>query len=235
MSRHPSLYAARGAALLTESVVRVDGGRLKTLVRRGPPRGVSGRTRAGALLVAAVVLAGCAGGTGGSGGTDPAPTSPAQPAGSVTYDVRAGSFPDGVASATVRLQVVLVEDTDDLGPCYPGVFRGPYEPTVTPIPPPSGECHRTETVTLALTPGAERTVGPFDAPPGTAGYALVLANATVRAENGSTVAGVRGTTTSDLAETAARPDGERQRVELRIEAYDDRSYDYWLFGRASEG
>ncbi|ESS05428.1 MAG: hypothetical protein A07HB70_02472 [uncultured archaeon A07HB70] len=159
----------------------------------------------------------------------------AQPAGSVAYAVRAGSFPGGVASATVRLQVVFAEDTDDLGPCYPGAFRGPYEPTITPIPPPSGECHRTETVTLTLTPGAERTVGPFDAPAGTAGYALLLTDATVRSENGATVAGVRGTTTTDLAETAARPDDERQSVELRIEAYDDRSYDYWLFGRASEG
>ncbi len=81
-----------------------------------------------------------------------------------------------------------------------------------------------------MSPGAERTVGPFDAPAGTEGHALLLTNATVRAESGSAVAGVRGTT-ADLAETATRPDGERQRVELRIEAYDDRSYDDWLFGR----
>ena len=44
------------------------------------------------------------------------------------------------------------------------------------------------------------------------------------------VAVVRATT-SDLAETAARPDSDRHEVELRVEASDDRSDDDWPFGR----
>jgi hypothetical protein len=196
--------------------------------------------RRGALpLVLVVLLAGCAAPIAGSPNTgeptdSAAPTATAtatttpQPVG-VEYVVRAGSVPDDFESVTVTLQVVFVERAADMGPCWRETFSGPYEPTITPIAPPSGECHRSETVTVDLTElDGERSLERVTAPGRfAAGHALIATNATATYRNGTTVTGMRGSSDELVTTAEGRPSGQR-RVTLSVAAYDDRPYDYWL-------
>mgnify|MGYP006292230375 CR=1 FL=1 len=191
------------------------------------------------LLVAlSLVLAGCAGVApkasptptteSGSPMATAEPTTTPEPVG-VEYAVRAGTIPDDVRSVSVTLQVVFVERTEDVGPCWRETFTGPYEPTITPIAPPRGECRRTETVTVDLTDvDGERSLGRF-AVPGRfdAGHALVVTNVTATYRNGTAVSGIRGATGKRANVVSGRPAGS-YRVTLSMESYTDRAYDYWL-------
>jgi|GEM_PF-3163561 len=193
------------------------------------------------LVVAAVVLlAGCTAPTGPSATAEPtasatatptatAPTTPTPQPVTVEYAVRAGSVPDDVASVEVTLQVVFVERAGDMGPCWRDTFTGPYKPTVTPIAPPEGECHRSESVTVDLTElDGERSLGGFTAPGRfTAGHALVATNVTATYRNGTTVRGIRGASGKRVRVVEGPPAGP-YRVSLSVEAYDDRPYDYWV-------
>jgi hypothetical protein len=199
--------------------------------------------RRGALHLAiafGVLLAGCAAPTGpateapGTASPTTSPTAtPADPV-SVEYVVGAGSIPDDVESVTVTLQVVFVEESEDVGPCWRGTFTGPYKPTITPIAPPSGECHRSESITLDLTDlDGERSLtatapGRFDA-----GHALIATNVTATDRNGTTVRGVRGASGKRLEVVEGGPAGP-YRVTLSLEAYDDRPYDYWFVVEGNE-
>lgn len=198
------------------------------------------------LLVVSSVLGGCLGGPASPTDRPASPSETAEPPtdsptptdapenATVEYVLRAGDLPGAVASGTVTLQVVFVENAADLGPCYPEVFSGPYRPTVTPLPPPEGACHRSETVTLDLAGlDGERSLT-FEGPASAEGHALLLTNATLRSANGSTVSGVRGASDTDLATVEESPGGGPYGVEIRVDAYDDRSYDYWMFGRRFE-
>lgn len=158
----------------------------------------------------------------------PTATATADPV-AVEYAVRAGTIPDGVESVTVTLQVVFVERAEDMGPCWRGTFTGPYEPTITPIAPPSGECHRTTTVTLDLTTlDGERSLDRFTAPGRfDAGHALIATNVTATYENGTTVTGIRGASGKRVRVVEGAPAGP-YRVTLSLDAYDDRPYDYWF-------
>jgi hypothetical protein len=196
------------------------------------------------LLMLSVLLGGCLGGPGSpdaptdgspadAGDTTTSPGSVTTPTENATveYAVRAGDLPDAVASAEVTLQVVFVTDTADLGPCYPEVFSGPYRPTITPLPPPAGECYRSETVTLDLADlNGERSLT-FAGPASAEGHALLLANATLRDADGSAMLSVRGARDTELASVEESPGGGPHVVEIRVDAYDDREYDYWVFGR----
>jgi len=114
------------------------------------------------------------------------------------------------------------------------VFTGPYRPTVTPLPPSEGACYRSETVTVGLADlDSERTLT-FEGPASAEGHALLLTNATLRDANGSPVPNVRGASNSDLAVVEESPGSGPHGVELRVDSYEDRAYDYWLFGRAFE-
>lgn len=194
--------------------------------------------RRGALpLVLVVLLAGCAAPIAGPSDTaDPTDTASATATATATpnpvgveYVVRAGSIPDDIESVTVTLQVVFVERADDMGSCWRGAFSGPYEPTITPIAMPEGDCYRSGSVTLDLTDledgrSLDRITAPgrFDA-----GHALLVTNATATYRNGSTVTGMRGSTGKLVRAVEGRPAGQR-RVTLAVEAYRDRPYRYWL-------
>jgi hypothetical protein len=198
--------------------------------------------RRGALpLVLVVLLAGCAAPISGPPDTaEPTDSATAtetptatitttpQPVG-VEYVVRAGTIPDAFESVTVTFQVVFVERAEDMGPCWRETFGGPYEPTITPIAPPSGECRRSESVTVDLTDlDGERSLGRLTAPGRfAAGHALIATNTTATYRNGTTVTGMRGASDKLVTTVEGRPSGQR-RVTLSIEAYDDRPYDYWL-------
>jgi len=200
--------------------------------------------RRDALLAFAVValLAGCAAPTtpsDGGGATETAtptatstptamPTATPQPV-SVEYVVRAGTIPDDIESVEVTLQVVFVEHAGDIGPCWRGTFSGPYKPTITPIAPPEGECHRSEPVTLDLTDvDGERSLGRVTAPGRfAAGHAIIATNVTVTDRNGTTVTGIRGASGKRLRVVEGAPAGP-YRVTLSVDAYDDRPYDYWV-------
>lgn len=161
--------------------------------------------------------------------TTTTPTTPTpQPIG-VEYVVRAGSIPDAFESVSVTFRVVFVERTADMGPCWRETFSGPYEPTITPIAPPSGECYRSETVTVDLTElDGERSLGRLTAPGRFgAGHALIATNTTATYRNGTTVTGMRGASDKLVATVEGRATGQR-RVTLSVAAYDDRPYDYWL-------
>ena len=94
---------------------------------------------------------------------------------------------------TVTLQVVFVERTSDMGPCWRETSTGPYKPTVTPIAPPEGDCHRSESVTVDLTDlDGERSLTATAPGRFAAGHALIATNVTATHRNGSTVTGVRG-------------------------------------------
>ncbi|MFD1633268.1 hypothetical protein ACOZ4L_08745 [Haloplanus ruber] len=192
------------------------------------------------LLVALVVaLAGCVSAPGVSttattstDATAEAPTTveTATPAPvGVEYVVQAGSVPDDIGSVTATLQVVFVERSADAGPCWRETFAGPFKPTVTPIAPPDGECHRSATVTLDLTDlDGDRSLARLTAPGRfDAGHALVVTNVTVTYRNGTAVDDVR------VDERAAVVDGEPAgpyRVTLSLESYrgEDRPYDFWF-------
>ena len=196
--------------------------------------------RRGALpLILAVLLAGCAAPIAGppdtaepTDSTTATPTATAtttpQPVG-VEYAVRAGTIPDEFESVTVTLRVVFVERTEDMGPCWRETFSGPYEPTITPIAPPSGECYRSESVTVDLADlDGERSLGRLTAPGRfAAGHALIATNTTATYRNGTTVTGMRGASDKLVTAVEGRPTGQR-RVTLSVAAYDDRPYDYWL-------
>jgi hypothetical protein len=195
------------------------------------------------LLVVSAVLGGCLGGpvsgdpsaspgeTPGSPADTASPTPGASENATVEYRVSAGDLPDPVASAEVTLRVVFVTDTADLGPCYPEVFSGPYRPTVTPLPPPEGSCHRSGSVTLDLaTLDGERSLT-FSGPATAEGHALLLTNGTLRDADGSAMLSVRGARDTELASVEAPPGGGPYAVEIRVDTYEDREYDYWLFGR----
>jgi hypothetical protein len=198
-------------------------------MRRGPLHLVT------AILF--VLLAGCAAPTVGPGGpaeptatgtTTPTATATPQPVG-VEYVVRAGSVPDEFESATVTLRVVFVERSGDMGPCWRGTFGGPYEPTITPIRMPEGDCYRSETVTMDLADIEDgRSLGELTAPGRfSAGHALLVTNATATYRNGTTVSGMRGATGKRVRVVEGTPAGP-YRVTLSIEAYEDRPYRYWL-------
>jgi hypothetical protein len=198
--------------------------------------------RRGALpLILAVLLAGCAAPIAGppdtAEPTDSATATPMatatatttpQPVG-VEYAVRAGSVPDEFESVTVTLRVVFVERTEDMGPCWRETFSGPYEPTITPIAPPTGECYRSEPVTVDLTElDGERSLDRLTAPGRfAAGHALIATNTTATYRNGTTVTGMRGSSDKLVTTVEGRPAGQH-RVTLSVAAYDDRPYGYWL-------
>lgn len=156
------------------------------------------------------------------------PTTTPDPVG-VEYVVEAGAVPDGIGSVSVTLQVVFVERRDDMGPCWRGTFSGPYKPTVTPIRPPSGDCHRSEPITLDLTDvDGERSLGRVAAPGRfDAGHALVVTNVTATYENGTAVEGMRVDERASVVEGS--PAGP-YRVTLSVSSYrgSDRAYDYWF-------
>jgi hypothetical protein len=106
-----------------------------------------------------VVAAGCAAPTAPADGTErttaipPSATTTTETAtpepARVECVVRAGRVPEEFASVTV--QAACVEHPTDRGPCYSEMFEGPYKPTVTPLPTPSGQCERTGPVEVDLT------------------------------------------------------------------------------------
>lgn len=161
--------------------------------------------------------------------TTPTPPTPAPPGGTAAYVLGTGSLPDGFASANATLAVVFVEQAADLGPCYSGIYRGPYKPTPTPIPPADGPCHRpaTGTVTVDLADlDGNRTVAEVTVPSGTRGHALVLTNLTVTRADGSEVSAVKNAGGGELLAEPAPPSG-RYVVTLSIDEVDDqRAYDY---------
>ncbi|WP_338740602.1 hypothetical protein [Haloplanus salilacus] len=158
----------------------------------------------------------------------PPPTTTPDPVG-VEYVVRAGTVPDDVESVTVTFQVVFVERRDDMGPCWRETFSGPYKPTVTPIRPPSGDCHRSAPITLGLTEvDGERSLDRVTAPGRfDAGHALVVTNVTATYENRTAVRGMRIDERASVVEGS--PAGP-YRVRLSVASYldDDRPYDYWF-------
>jgi hypothetical protein len=163
-----------------------------------------------------------------------ATTAAPEPVG-VEYVVRAGTIPDDVESVTATLQVVFVERSADVGPCWRETFAGPYKPTVTPIAPPEGECHRSATVTVDLTElDGDRSLARITAPGRfDAGHALVVTNVTATYGNGTAVEGVR--VDERAAVVAGEPAGP-YRVTLSLESYrdEDRPYDFWFVGEGPE-
>lgn len=157
-------------------------------------------------------------------------TAVSDPAG-VEYVVRAGAVPDDIASVSITLQVVFVDRRDDVGPCWRETFSGPYKPTVTPIRPPSGDCHRSEPITLDPADiDGERSLGRVTAPGRfDGGHALLVTNVTATHANGTVVDGIRVDKRVSVVEGA--PAGP-YRVRLSVSSYrgSDRPYDYWVIG-----
>ncbi|MFC7195570.1 hypothetical protein ACFQL4_14625 [Halosimplex aquaticum] len=158
--------------------------------------------------------------------TQSAPTS--EPT-SVEYVVRAGDIPDEFASVEVTFRVVFVDKLRDLGPCYPDVFSGPYKPTLTPLPTPTGECHESQSVTVDVTEvSGERSLGNFSAPGSTSGHALIATEVEATHTNGTAVTTIYGTGGAELIRSDERPSGPYG-VEIGFDpAPDGRDYDYWF-------
>lgn len=163
------------------------------------------------------------------------PRTSAQGDASVEYFVRAGEVPDELESVTVTARIVLVDRPDDLGPCYPDVFTGPYKPTVTPIGTPGGDCHRSAPVDVDLTTvDGTRSLGTGTAPGPAGGHALVVTDVTATHENGTSVTAIRGAGVAELVASPTRPSGQSV-VEIGLEpAPDGTEYDYWLVAERVE-
>jgi hypothetical protein len=172
------------------------------------------------------LLAGCLGDSGDDGtptGTDEPPTPT-----SVEYVVRSGTVADAFASATVTLEAVFVEDTEDFGRCYPEIFSGPYAPTITPLRTPTGECHRSESFEIDLIEIDRQSLGQLTAPASASGHALIATNVEGRGADGDALTAIKNTGGAALLEVPERPTGTHG-VELSVEAVDeDREYDYWF-------
>lgn len=148
---------------------------------------------------------------------------------SVEYVVRAGSIPETFSAVEITFQAVFVEQPTDLGSCYPDVFTGPYQPTLTPLPTPAGECTRSTPVTVDLADLAGPTsLGSATAPASTSGHALIATDVTVRRDNGSRVESVKNIGGAELIRSPKPPDG-RYGLEVEIRSVaEERDYDYWL-------
>jgi hypothetical protein len=136
---------------------------------------------------------------------------------SVEYVVRPGEVPETVASTTVTLRAVVVEVTDDLGPCYPEVFTGPYKPTITPLPAPEGDCHRSERASVDLAElDGEHSLGAVPVPDAAAGHALVLTGVDATRPDGTAIDAILGIGGLELLESPEPPDGPHG-VEIGLE------------------
>lgn len=192
-----------------------------------------------AALVTALVLvtAGCAGPVASGDTTarssatdrpDSARTETSSGTDSVAYTVVAGSLPEAFATLEVTLQVVWLQTPEDTGACWRDTYTGPYKPTVTPIPTPTGECERSSSVTIDLASLDEsRRIGPFERPDGfTGGHGLIVTEVTARHANGTSVDGLRGV--GGIRAHVVRGEGAAAyRVTFRVPSYDG-WYDYWL-------
>ncbi|MFB6074306.1 MAG: hypothetical protein ABEJ89_04775 [Haloarculaceae archaeon] len=148
--------------------------------------------------------------------TPPTATATGAPV-TVEYTITVGDLPDGLDSASATARVVLVETSDDVGPCWRDTFSGPYLPTPTPIARPSGECRRSDPVSVDLTAAGETRTLNVTAPERfDAGHALLVANVTATDENGTAVA-VREAT-GHRANVVEGPPDDPYRVELTLVA-----------------
>lgn len=194
------------------------------------------RTALALLVALSLVSAGCFGQAPDAAPTDPSPGSPsATPTGnvSVEYRVTAGDLPAEFRSVNVTLRVVFVEDGGDIPACWRETFRGPYKPTPTPVATPTGGCHWSAPVTVDLTDvSGSRSLGPFTAPGSyAAGHGLIVTEIGATDRNGSSVSGIRGTGGHVANVVRGRSDTPLG-VELAVESYRDRPYDYWLVSEA---
>lgn len=114
---------------------------------------------------------------------------------SVEYTIESGDVPDKLASVTLTMQVVFVEKGGDFSDntCWRETYTGPYKPETTPIHTPSGECHRTESVTVNLTEldgpkSIEETApGRFDV-----GHGLIVTDIDATHKNGTSITAING-------------------------------------------
>lgn len=162
-------------------------------------------------------------------GATATPTPPSENV-SVTYELRAGGVPDELQSVTLTARVVFVENDRDMGPCWRDTFHGPYKPTPTPVPTPSGECYRSSPVTLDL-PTLENgtSLGPVTARGSVdAGHALVVTDVRATFENGTETSAIKGVGGHVASVVEGPPEGP-YRVDLSIErAPEGAAYEYVL-------
>lgn len=144
----------------------------------------------------------------------------------VEYVVESGSVPAEFASLTASIRPVFVENTADLGPCYPEIYQGPYAPTITPIQTPAGACYPADADDVDLAARETRTMD-ATAPASAEGHAL-LATAVVGTDDGEAITAIKGTGGVRLIEAASPPSGAYG-VEVGVEAADaDADYDYFV-------
>jgi hypothetical protein len=148
---------------------------------------------------------------------------------SVSYSISAGEIPENFKSMYVTFQVVFVEQSGDIPACWRDTYHGPYKPTPTPLKTPSGECHRSNPITVNLTAlDSPRTFEAFTAPGRfDAGHGLIVTQISATYDNGTQVSGIRGTGGYRANVVEGRPSGS-YRLRFGVDAYEDRWYDYWL-------
>lgn len=159
----------------------------------------------------------------------PTPTDAPSSENSVEYVIERGGIPDEFGSVTLTMQVVFAENAEDFdrNACWSDTYYGPYKPTPTPIGKPSGDCHRTQQMSVDLTEIDDTHTlsgtapGRFDE-----GHGLIVTDLTATYENGTSVTGIRGTG-GHRASIQEQSDGQ-YRVAFSMESYQERIYDYWL-------
>ncbi len=149
---------------------------------------------------------------------------------SVEYAIEAGDIPDEFESATVTMAVVFVETDSDFSEnaCWRDTYHGPHKPTPTPIGTPSGDCHRSQAVSIDLTTlDGTRTLnatapGQFDA-----GHGLIVTDLSVTSQNGTERTDISGVGGHRASIVDGNPEGQYQ-VELAIEQTDGMGWNYAL-------
>jgi hypothetical protein len=148
----------------------------------------------------------------------------------VEYGITASSLPSEIASANLTMQVVFVENGDDFSDnaCWRDTYFGPFKPTPTPIGEPSGDCLRSQEVTVDVTELNEtRTVTATAPERFDAGHGLVVTDVVATYQNGTSVSRIHGFGGHRANIVEGTPE-DRYTVDLGIGTAETPAYAYYL-------
>jgi hypothetical protein len=114
---------------------------------------------------------------------------------SIEYTIESGNSPEEFASVNVTMQVVFTKGERDFSRnrCWRETYNGPYKPEITAIGTPSGECHRTEQLTVDLTDlNGTQTLEATPPEQFEEGHGLIVTGLSATHRNGTSISTIQG-------------------------------------------